>query len=656
MSPEARIKLKAYVLLTMLSVSEGRRVSSRIFLNGSQSDGSSFQADGGAARGVSTGSEHERFAANPNVAYETELAFEQPKAIGEDPGLQEHFKRFAEQIYAMLTVSKVQEQAEHALEQLKLMMEDPGLRENVKRFSDQLHALATHPMVLLHVKHFAEHRTNIMEDQTFSQHAKLASDLVAEQLEAIMEDQDVREYAALASEHLKAIMQDPLFQEQSRLLAERMQPVMTDSKVQQHIKLASEQLKAVIEDPRVKKNSEAVAELMEAIMTDLKIDDELLMGAINSEQTESTKGEASSLVEEGKKFIPPLNKLRTRISHPQSVLGGLGEPYLLRPSQRIAGELQKGGSKGPEHTLHSKEPVKASEALGEVPVQRHPVVPSDTPVQPLTPGKGIRSMTPLLVNAFPYLTIAASPRTRPVRAAEGDEYSPRVKATVETQAPFRQARLFFLFPAAIAGAAVGAYVSLTRVAAGLSGMRSDLDPSKDGLNFLIDAAVVATAVFFGLRDSKAKEEDLKKVATQLGERRADKGLKDVPAPTAAPNKVVPSSTEEQVRLPYNSDADTRTKTKTKRRRMKDEGEGKGRKAKEEGLREGTVPTARPKKAAPASADTDARRKTNTKRRRRKTKSGGLGEGRKGKVEGLRKGTGRTAAPNKAATPSADTDA
>jgi hypothetical protein len=101
------------------------------------------------------------------------------------------------------------------------------------------------------------------------------------------------------------------------------------------------------------------------------------------------------------------------------------------------------------------------------------------------------------------------------------EYSTRVKATAETRAPLLQARLFFLYPAVLAGAGVGTYVSLTRLAAGLSGMRTDLEPLADGGNTLINLGVIATAVFFGRRDLKQKEKILREVAQKLGELPAD---------------------------------------------------------------------------------------------------------------------------------------
>jgi len=121
----------------------------------------------------------------------------------------------------------------------------------------------------------------------------------------------------------------------------------------------------------------------------------------------------------------------------------------------------------------------------------------------------------------PSLRAAAINTPRRCPAVRADEYSNRVRVTAETRAPLQQARLFFLYPATLAGAAIGAYVSLTRLAAGLSGMRTDLEPSADGLNLLVNIGVVAAAVYFGMGDLKSRDELLKSVAIELGELKAE---------------------------------------------------------------------------------------------------------------------------------------
>jgi len=362
-------KLKLVLMLAMLGVSEGRRVASRVFRRGSQSDSSEFNADGGADKGVYSGPKHERLASDPEVTKEVKLAFEQVKAILEDPEFQWRSERFTEHIHAILTVPKVQEEAQHALEQWKSIMENPGFQEKVNHVVEQIYDLATHPKMLLQAKHIAEHEITIMEDQAFLQHAKHAAEhlraimqyngvqenlmddswlsghvklfeehvnamvshpnlknyekLVAEQLKALMEDQDIQQQAELASKNLKAIMQDPLLQQVSKLFTERMHVVMTDAKVQQHAKLASEQLKAVMKEPILQKKLESFVDLMESMMTDSKIEQTMMMAAISGEQTEVTNEESSSLVEVSRKFVPHSNKFMTgRSSPPRSLSRG----------------------------------------------------------------------------------------------------------------------------------------------------------------------------------------------------------------------------------------------------------------------------------------------------------------------------------------------
>jgi len=279
MLPETGRKLKAFVILAMFSVSEGRRVSSRILVSGLQSDGSAFNADGGAEEGVYN------------------EPFEQLRAISEEPDFQWHAKHFADQIDAIMDVPEVQEQAEQALEQFLSISEDPVVQEKAYRFAEQISALG---------------------------------ELIAE---GNLDGQDFQELVELALEQLKMIMQDPLIQENSKLLAERMQALMTDSEVQQHAKLA-------IENPIFQKTSDTVSEMLEAMMTDQNIGLGALMEAIGGEKMWAPKGEASSLVEVSREFLVPLKKVITRksILPPQGRTAAMR--HKAAPG---GGELQNGG-------------------------------------------------------------------------------------------------------------------------------------------------------------------------------------------------------------------------------------------------------------------------------------------------------------------------
>ena len=103
---------------------------------------------------------------------------------------------------------------------------------------------------------------------------------------------------------------------------------------------------------------------------------------------------------------------------------------------------------------------------------------------------------------------AKQPKPEYKREQPKPEYTKREQMLVEAQAPFRQARLFFFYPACVAGAFIGAYVAFTRVLAGVGGFRTDTDPLKDGFNIFVNLAVVAAAVLGARADVKGKDADL----------------------------------------------------------------------------------------------------------------------------------------------------
>ena len=90
------------------------------------------------------------------------------------------------------------------------------------------------------------------------------------------------------------------------------------------------------------------------------------------------------------------------------------------------------------------------------------------------------------------------------------EYSTKVKMTAETRAPLRQARIFFLYPATVAGASIAAYVSSLRMLSGQGEL-------SDSGNLLVNLGVVAAAFFGARTDLKGREELLQQVAIELGE-------------------------------------------------------------------------------------------------------------------------------------------
>merc|ERR1719198_2169493 len=131
-----------------------------------------------------------------------------------------------------------------------------------------------------------------------------------------------------------------------------------------------------------------------------------------------------------------------------------------------------------------------------------------------------RATTPAMVRASKPRCDLDPPEMRDAEQSQDSqqgrrEYSTLVKITAENRAPLRQARIFFLYPSTIAGASIAAYVAVTRLIAGLSGIRTDLQPLNDAGNLFVDAAVVGAALIFLRSDLKAREEQLELIAAEL---------------------------------------------------------------------------------------------------------------------------------------------
>jgi len=282
--PERRCKIKALLFLAILSVSEGRRVSSHILVS-NYFESRSFARN--AERAV-----HRRCDDGPKHTTTSRAAMRSLQTLDENLKFRKHLKLSAEAIDAMLTTPKLQELARLASEHLKAIMEDPGLLEQSKLLAEQIEALGAEPKVQewhklvdeVHGKlkgnrniQDPEHIKKILKDPEVQEQARLAS----EELKAITEDQDFVERVKLASEQLKTLMEHPAFEEHSKLFAQQIEAMITEWEVKEWAVAAAQQLSALVE-------------------------------AIEGEQKEVPKGESSSLVEVRRKFVPPLTKLTRR--------------------------------------------------------------------------------------------------------------------------------------------------------------------------------------------------------------------------------------------------------------------------------------------------------------------------------------------------------
>lgn len=298
-------KIKALQLLAILSVAEGRRVSSNILA------GNDFARNAeGLARGrYEDGAKH---TSSPTAAVRT------MQTAMENPELQKISKLFAESIDAALTTP----------EHLKVIMDEPGLLEQSKLLAEQIKALTGEPKVRELQIFFTEAAENLMQNRHLQEHAKLAS----EQLSAVMDDtklrqqselflaqleammtgpqdkrQELQECANVLSEHLKAVTEAPELQKHLTLLVEHIKLIVKHPEVQEQAKLASEKLNAITGDQGFIERLELVSEQLKAI---LEHGDKLLAYLISHRTDGEPTLDFFSLAElqwssSGASFLPP---------------------------------------------------------------------------------------------------------------------------------------------------------------------------------------------------------------------------------------------------------------------------------------------------------------------------------------------------------------
>jgi len=302
-APEKCHKIKALLLLAILSVSEGRRVSSNIFADKHFASSGSVQHVDSAALG--------RYSDGPKYTTTPTAAARALHAAMADPTFQNRQKSLAEAMNVMLTAPKFQELAMFAQEHLRAILDDPGFLEQLNLLAEQIKALATEPKIQEWHKFVTEAMEQLPGNLYLQEHAKLAleqlsaimddttllqqSELFAAQLEGMKTDpkitnQDIRERANVFLEQLTVTLETPELQKHSTLLAKHIKSIMEHPEVQamhdraklasnelkaitedqdfvKRVELASEQCKWLIEHPVLREHSKLFAQQVEAIMS-----------------------------------------------------------------------------------------------------------------------------------------------------------------------------------------------------------------------------------------------------------------------------------------------------------------------------------------------------------------------------------------------------
>jgi len=201
-------------------------------------------------------------ATGPEVKELLNFVAETPEKVTENHFLQEHAKLASEHLSAIFYDARLSQQSKLFVEQLEAMMTDPkvenqDIQERVKVFSHQLQAMLETPELQKHSTFLAEHMKSILEHPEMQERAKLFS----EELNMLTDDQDFVERVELASEQSKKILEHPLLQERLNLFAQQIKAMMTDSEVQEGAAAAAaaaEQLDAIMKYLTAKQYSEAI--------------------------------------------------------------------------------------------------------------------------------------------------------------------------------------------------------------------------------------------------------------------------------------------------------------------------------------------------------------------------------------------------------------
>jgi len=199
MSPETSRKLQAFAILAMLSVAEGRRVSSAIFLRGSQSEGSARLTD--------------------------------PTPIAGNPKLQEELWTLTGEVGAMLADPLLQEQATNVAEQLeKVMMADPFSKEVVT----QMQMMMTDPYLQGEAEMFAKRmEIGTMANGKPRDHSKTIAKQ-ADAMESFITNPRFHEHATRLAKQVVAMKAKQNFQDQATRVAQLIETLIADANFQSH--------------------------------------------------------------------------------------------------------------------------------------------------------------------------------------------------------------------------------------------------------------------------------------------------------------------------------------------------------------------------------------------------------------------------------------
>jgi len=313
MTPGTFRKVKASMMIVMLSVAEAHRIQA------SSSDRGTSQSDGAAQ-------------------------------LMADPPSKKQVKLAAKQLAAQIVGPKRQEQAVEQMkvdpklqEQLKAVTAAASLQEQAKQVQEQMEAMKTEPLSLAETSSSIRQEWNkTVSGPWKAEQALLPEVMLTAQMDASITDPVFSKQATFLAEQVESMMADPTVRGQAALIADQMDAMLAEPGSVNHSTGVSELMESMINDPKFQEWAMRVAEQMgETIMRDARF---LELSKVASEQMEAMKtganpNEETALVQMMNAMSDPnFQEQVTQVSQRVEVLSG--NPTLLEQAVSLAEQIE----------------------------------------------------------------------------------------------------------------------------------------------------------------------------------------------------------------------------------------------------------------------------------------------------------------------------
>jgi solute carrier family 35 protein E1 len=271
MLSESCKKIKAFIMIVMLSVAESRRIHANIHAHSSEK----APQDSGDAMEW-TENLAQRLSVNDKLSTE-EVLTEGMNAMISDPDFKKHAIVFAEQVELMKANPYLMRQSTEIAEEMDEMLAEPDSEALKKQVAERMEALMADARFQEHAERLAEEmEVSIRNDPTFkeleeelsiqmettmkSQHAR--SDSIAKNLFEEGADPNFQQQAARVSKAVESLMVDPTLERKALFLAEEIETAKADDP--EMTTRIAKQVDDIMADPSIRAQAKLVVDEMMA--------------------------------------------------------------------------------------------------------------------------------------------------------------------------------------------------------------------------------------------------------------------------------------------------------------------------------------------------------------------------------------------------------